>query len=62
MMYLVKAEMIKILKSKSVWIIWLFLIFFGFFLIRKFDVLDTYADIFYKIEGSIPLIGLIMFI
>lgn len=30
MMYLVKAEMIKILKSKSVWIIWLFLIFFGF--------------------------------
>ncbi|MDX5650220.1 ABC transporter permease, partial [Clostridioides difficile] len=62
MMYLVKAEMIKILKSKSVWIIWLFLIFFGFLLIRKFDVLDTYADIFYKIEGSIPLIGLIMFI
>ncbi|HBG2471879.1 TPA: ABC transporter permease, partial [Clostridioides difficile] len=62
MMYLVKAEMIKILKSKSVWIIWLFLIFFGFFLIRKFDVLDTYADIFYKIEGSIPLIGFIMFI
>ncbi len=35
---------------------------FGFLLIRKFDVLDTYADIFYKIEGSIPLIGLIMFI
>lgn len=62
MMYLVKVEMIKILKLKSVWIIWLFLIFFGFFLIRKFDVLDIYVDIFYKIEGLIFLIGLIMFI
>lgn len=62
MIYLVKAEMIKILKLRSIWIIWSFLLFFGFLLIKKFDVLDTYADIFYKIEGSIPLIGLIMFI
>ncbi|EQF25117.1 ABC-2 transporter family protein [Clostridioides difficile CD160] len=62
MIYLVKSEMIKILKSKSIWMIWIFLLLFGFVLIRKFDVLDTYADIFYKIEGSIPLIGLVMFI
>ncbi|NMS91414.1 ABC transporter permease [Clostridioides difficile] len=61
MIYLVKSEMIKILKSKSILLVWVFLLLFGFILIRKFDVLDTYADIFYKIEGSIPLIGLVMF-
>ncbi|MGO1044060.1 ABC transporter permease [Clostridioides difficile] len=62
MLNLVKAEIIKVLKSKSVWMFWIFLLLFGFVLIRKFNVFDTYADIFYKIEGSIPLIGLIMFI
>ena len=25
-------------------------------------MLETYADIFYKIEGSLPLIGLVTFI
>ncbi|MBW6409577.1 ABC transporter permease [Clostridium weizhouense] len=59
---LVKAELRKILSKKSVLILWGFLLAFGFILIRKFEILETYADIFYKIEGSIPLIGLVMFI
>ncbi|AOR23584.1 ABC transporter permease [Clostridium taeniosporum] len=62
MINLVKAELRKILGKKSILVLWALLLGFGFILIRNFDVLETYADIFYKIEGSLPLIGLIMFI
>ncbi|WP_315080847.1 ABC transporter permease [uncultured Clostridium sp.] len=62
MINLIKAELRKILGKKSILVLWALLLGFGFILIRDFEMLETYADIFYKIEGSIPLIGLVMFI
>ncbi|MDR5587798.1 MULTISPECIES: ABC transporter permease [Clostridium] len=62
MMNLIKAELRKILSKKSLLVLWALLLGFGFILIRDFGMSETYADIFYKIEGSIPLIGLVMFI
>lgn len=62
MMNLVKAELKKILIKKSVLVLWGLILAFGTVLIRNFEVLETYADIFSKIEGTIPLIGLVMFI
>lgn len=62
MMNLIKAELRKILCKKSILILWTLFLGFGFILIRKFEILETYADIFYKIEGSLPLMGLVMFI
>ncbi|WP_321825887.1 ABC transporter permease [Clostridium butyricum] len=62
MINLVKAELRKILCKKSILVLWALILGFGFILIRDFEMLETYADIFYKIEGSLPLIGLVTFI
>ncbi|MBN1077777.1 ABC transporter permease [Clostridium botulinum] len=62
MINLVKSEVRKILGKKSILVLWALLLGFGFILIGDFEILETYADIFYKIEGTIPLIGLVMFI
>ncbi|MEQ3340608.1 ABC transporter permease [Clostridium butyricum] len=62
MINLVKAELRKILCKKSILVLWVLTLGFGFILIRDFEMLETYADIFYKIEGSLPLIGLVTFI
>lgn len=62
MINLVKAELRKILCKKSILVLWVLILGFGFILIRDFEMLETYADIFYKIEGSLPLIGLVTFI
>ncbi len=62
MINLIKSELRKTLGKKSILIIWILFLGFSGLLIRNFETLDTYSDVFSKIEGCIPFIGLVMFI
>lgn len=58
----IKSELRKTLGKKSILIIWILFLWFSGLLIRDFEISDTYSDVFSKIEGCIPFIGLVMFI
>ncbi|MCY6370069.1 hypothetical protein [Clostridium ganghwense] len=62
MINLIKAEIKKSGLKIPVIGLWLFILYFSTILIRKFEMTETYADLFSKFYGIAPLCGLLMFI
>lgn len=58
---LIRLEMKKIFFKKSIFIVWLGTLFISYISIREFAIRETYADIFNKGYGLVPLMGVIMF-
>ncbi len=58
---LIKLELRKMLFKKRVFIVWAGALFLSFVSIRTFSIEETYADLFSKGYGLVPLMGLLMF-
>ncbi|MCY6485764.1 hypothetical protein OW763_15675 [Clostridium aestuarii] len=58
---LIKLELRKMLFRKRMLIVWPGVLFLSFASIRAFSINETYADIFSKGYGLVPLMGLMMF-
>ena len=58
---LVKSEIRKMLLKPSIIITWIVLLLFSKILIRPDTASEVWADVFNKIYGIVPLIGLITF-
>ncbi|MBZ9606562.1 hypothetical protein G9F73_001755 [Clostridium estertheticum] len=58
---LIKSEIRKMLLKPSIIITWIVLLLFSKILIRPGESVEVWADVFSKISGIVPLIGLITF-
>ncbi|GAA0181958.1 membrane protein [Clostridium sediminicola] len=58
---LIKLEIRKMLFKKRMLVVWIGVLFLSFVSIRAFSIEETYADIFSKGYGLVPLMGLMMF-
>ena len=58
---LIKLEIRKMLLKKRMFIVWAGVLFLSFVSIRALSIEETYADIFSKGYGLVPLMGLMMF-
>jgi len=58
---LIRLEIRKMLFKKRMLIVWLGSLFLSFVTIRAFSIEETYADIFSKGYGLVPLMGIMMF-
>ncbi|QEK11829.1 hypothetical protein FQB35_05300 [Crassaminicella thermophila] len=58
---LIRLEFRKMLFRKRIFILWIGVLFLSFVSIRAFSIEETYADIFSKGYGLVPLMGFMMF-
>lgn len=58
---LIRLELRKMLIKKRMFIVWAGVLFLSFISISAFSIQETYADIFNKGYGLVPLMGLMMF-
>ncbi|MBF8983713.1 hypothetical protein IZY60_09205 [Lutibacter sp. B2] len=58
---LIKLEIRKMLFRKRMFIVWAGVLFLSFIAITDISIQETYADMFNKAYGIVPLMGLMMF-
>ena len=58
---IIRLELRKMLLKKRMLVVWAGVLFLSFVSIRAFSIEETYADIFSKGYGLVPLMGLMMF-